>query len=530
MDEWPLIVAAAFPESSIENIERIINNSDTNYKLLSANSHDAILESLCDNMPEVLLLNNSHPKIDSIKVIKDVKNNEKTCITPILIAIDGSSNGILKEAFTNGIVDFISTPFKDTELINRLNAITLKHNKYNELLKEIERFKQLAYVATETSNSVILITTEGKMEWVNQGFEDMYEYDFLDFKDKFEDKYFNPSNNEFIKKALEKKISDKDNIVYDNKWLTKSGNEKWIQTTLSPIFDEVTAEITKIIAIETDITQLKKTEERLEEKNNNLLQITKRLETTNEILEKQQSELEKEKKRSEDLLLNILPFATAQQLKRKGYSKLRNYKMVTVMFADFKGFTKLSEKLSNQDLIKELSSFFEIFDEITIQHHIEKIKTMGDCYMGAGGLPLSNRSNPFDVVLASLEIQNFVNEKKIEKESMGEPAWKLRVGIHTGELIAGVIGKRKFAYDIWGDTVNTASRMETAGETGKVNISGDTYTHIKDYFECTYRGKIEVKYKGEMEMYFVERLKPEFSGDEKGIKPNEEFIKILSRY
>lgn len=243
----------------------------------------------------------------------------------------------------------------------------------------------------------------------------------------------------------------------------------------------------------------------------------------------QSEELEKQKEVSDRLLLNILPYEIAEQLKKKGQAKTKQYKLVTVMFTDFKDFSKYANTLSPQDLVDELSLYIQSFDEIIEQHYIEKIKTIGDAYMCAGGLPLKNRSNPFDVILAAFKINQFMQEQKRINQLEGKTLWECRIGIHTGEVVAGVIGKRKFAYDIWGDTVNTASRMESNGEVNKINISGDTYENIKEFFECTYRGKINVKNKGEIDMYFVERLKPEYSEDEEGLYPNDNFNKMLAK-
>jgi len=177
-----------------------------------------------------------------------------------------------------------------------------------------------------------------------------------------------------------------------------------------------------------------------------------------------------------------------------------------------------------------LDVFFAKFDEIIGGHFIEKIKTIGDAYMCVGGLPLRNKSNPIDTVLAGLEMQDFVCKVNAEKEAKGEEKWNLRVGIHTGKVVAGVVGKKKFAYDIWGDTVNTASRMESAGEINMVNISGETYSKIEEYFDCEYRGKIKAKNKGDIDMYFVRGLKPQFAEPNSKILPNQEFRSILSEY
>jgi class 3 adenylate cyclase len=210
-------------------------------------------------------------------------------------------------------------------------------------------------------------------------------------------------------------------------------------------------------------------------------------------------------KKSDKLLLNILPLETAQELKETGHAKPVYYKLISVLFTDFKGFTNIAEKMNPQDVIQNLNTCFLAFDEICEKYNLEKIKTIGDAYMCAGGLPIANQTNPFDIVKAGLEMQAWMANWKAEKEKKGEQAWELRLGIHSGEAIAGVIGKNKFAYDIWGDTVNLASRMESSGEIGKVNISEATYNLVKDKFHCVYRGEIQAKNKGEVKMYFVEK-------------------------
>ena len=257
---------------------------------------------------------------------------------------------------------------------------------------------------------------------------------------------------------------------------------------------------------------------------------SKELENKNKELSEQQDKLSEEKDKSDKLLLNILPYEIAEQLKNKGSVDTKLYRRVSVLFTDFVGFTKISEKLSPQEIIKELDIFFAKFDEIIGNHFIEKIKTIGDAYMCVGGLPLRNKSNPIDTVLAGLEMQAFAKEYNEKRMAEGKEPWNLRIGIHTGKVIAGVIGKRKFAYDIWGDTVNTASRMESAGAPGKVNISGETYKHIQKYFDCEYRGKIQAKNKGEIDMYFVHGLKEEYAADVSRIVPNKKFQIILSEF
>jgi len=218
-------------------------------------------------------------------------------------------------------------------------------------------------------------------------------------------------------------------------------------------------------------------------------------------------EIEEERQKSEKLLLNILPLETANELKTTGIATPKKYDKVSVLFADFSNFTKISESLSADELIKELNICFKTFDEITEQYGLEKIKTIGDGYMCAGGIPVANESNPYDAVKAAIQMQNYMQNRYQEKTKLGLPYWNMRIGIHTGNVIAGVVGTKKFAYDIWGDTVNIASRMESACENGKINVSAHTRTFLNEEFDCAYRGEVEVKHAVKVGMYFVTPIK-----------------------
>lgn len=246
-----------------------------------------------------------------------------------------------------------------------------------------------------------------------------------------------------------------------------------------------------------------------------------------EKIESQKKVIEEEKNKVEKLLLNILPEETAEELKSRGKASARSYRQVTVLFTDFVGFTKIAERMRPSDLVAKLDAYFIRFDEIIQKYNLEKIKTIGDSYMAAGGVPIRSKSNPIDTVLAALEIKRYMDELKDSAGGHSDDAWDLRIGINTGEVIAGVIGTKRFAYDIWGNTVNTANRMQITSEPGMVNISGTTFDLVEPYFECTYRGKVAAKNKGEIDMYYVHRIKPELSIDGLGLEPNEKFWKYV---
>ena len=220
-------------------------------------------------------------------------------------------------------------------------------------------------------------------------------------------------------------------------------------------------------------------------------------------ISRQKELIEVEKKKSDDLLLNILPQEIAEELKTHGKAKARSYDNVAVMFTDFKNFTKVAERLSPEALVGEIDFYFRKFDEIIGKYNIEKIKTIGDAYMCAAGVPLANPQAADDMVQAAIEIMDFVQLMIKERTLEGRETFNLRIGIHCGTVVAGIVGMKKFAFDIWGDTVNIAARMEQNSEAGRINISEATYVQIKDKVQCTHRGKIVAKNKGEIDMYFI---------------------------
>ncbi len=223
-----------------------------------------------------------------------------------------------------------------------------------------------------------------------------------------------------------------------------------------------------------------------------------------QILSEKNKIIRAEQERSENLLLNILPALVAEELKKNGSTSARYFEDVSVLFADFVGFSQIAEKLTPQQLVSELDTCFRAFDEIIARHGLEKIKTIGDAYMAAGGLPNGGGSQLRDMIQAARDMQDWLATWNAERSLKKQPLFEARIGIHSGPVVAGVVGSRKFAFDIWGDTVNIAARIEAAGEGGKINISGEVHDVVKKYFPCQYRGKIAAKNKGEIDMYFVE--------------------------
>lgn len=234
-------------------------------------------------------------------------------------------------------------------------------------------------------------------------------------------------------------------------------------------------------------------------------------------------QLRAQKEKIDTLMLNILPASICRELEQKGQVQPVLHKSASVLFTDFVGFTQISETMAPEDLIRELDLCFSHFDSVAKRYKLEKIKTIGDSYMCAAGIPEQNPAHYMDVALAALEIRNFMTRMKGIRKELGFDYWDLRIGIHTGSLIAGVIGENKFSYDIWGDTVNLASRMESSGIIGEINISRELNSVLTPYFISEFRGKVPAKNKGEVEMFLLKRLKDEYSINQEGKVPNEKF-------
>ncbi len=229
------------------------------------------------------------------------------------------------------------------------------------------------------------------------------------------------------------------------------------------------------------------------------------------------------RERSDQLLKSILPESIAEELKTHGRVEPRFHEATTILFADFKAFTRLTETLDPAGLIRQLDQNFARFDEIAETHGLETIKTVGDAFIAAGGLPEANRSHPLDACLAALQMQSFIRSSNRQRERLRLPSWELRIGINTGPVVAGIVGQRRFTYDVWGNAVNVTQRLEEACEPGRVNISASTFHQVTRLFETEARSSVQVKHIGAIDMYFLNRIRPEFCTDSEGYSPNDAF-------
>jgi class 3 adenylate cyclase len=256
------------------------------------------------------------------------------------------------------------------------------------------------------------------------------------------------------------------------------------------------------------------------------LELRRQLLVRNEMLrdlERARDRAVAEKAESEQLLLNILPPTIAAELKTNGRVQPRFFDAATVILIDFTGFTRLVETMEPASVIDQLDQHFTRFDDIMANHRLEKLKTIGDAYLAVGSVPEPNRSHAMDASLAALQVLDHLARLNRQREKLRLPAWQVRIGINTGPVIAGVVGKHKFTYDIWGNTVNIAQRVEAAGVPGRISIAESTWQHIKTRFETDARGAVEVKHQGLVNMYYLNRIRPEFASDSAGIMPNDRF-------
>ena len=521
-------------------IEGILLAEKVKYDIFFAENGLEGFEKARKILPDLILMDMRMPELSGIDSLKLLQEDRDLKEIPVIFITAYKTDEVFADAFKHGAFDFITKPIDINELRSRVNkalsvgqTLTRIRSRMSQYEEERIMLQQKANITENAPNAFIIIDKEGTIEWVNEGFERLHEISFEEFKTKYGDNIYKIKTfKDFTREAGRCFLTKKPSSVETRHNLPNG--KKWFQTFFTPQLDKK-GEILKLIAVESDITPIMIKEEELYKQNRRMIAITERLEQANALLEAQKDEIEEQKRlieeeqeKSERLLLNILPFEVARQLKSKGKAGTRYYKFVTVVFTDFKDFSKNTRELEPKDLVAILDDYFAKFDEITGKHYLEKIKTIGDAYMCAGGLPLRNKSNPVDAVLAGLEIQDYMMRLRTHPKP-GIPSWELRIGIHTGPVVAGVVGRKKFAYDIWSETVNAAARMENLGEVNKVSISEATYEYIQDYFVCSAVGSIDAKNIGKMKLYIVNRIKPEFSADEKGIQPNEEFIRMVNK-
>ncbi len=516
--------------------QRIVKNyltSSADFSVYEAYDGQKALDLAKKIRPDIIIADIGLPLIDGVELIAMVKSELRVRM-PFLISYTDQDVDLVEEALKNGITDIIKKPFERIEFLSRIKAAI----SYYQLLQETnfqreqistheDELNKLSLIVKKTANAVIILNTTGEIEWVNDGFKNIYGYTLDELAKKYGNNLRNfVSDPEYSWKRFEEVLMTRQSVSYVNKFVSKTGQLKWLQTTLTPIYDG--SKIDKVVAIETDITREKEAELALKRQKEELLRLTDQLQEKNNMLQSQWKLLQDERHKVDNMLENILPKYVIRNLIEYGYAKPRNYKKATVMFADFKGFTIACKDLTPDQIVDYLNFFFTKFDDIVVERYIEKIKTIGDAYMCVGGIPVRNRSHPFDVVLAALQFQYFMSHLDLVDPERKYPRWQLRIGIHTGPLVAGIVGKIKFAYDVWGDTVNTAQRLQTACDPGRVNVSATTYNVIKDYFICEPRGLIEVKHGRKIDMYYVNGLKPEFASEKTGTFPNENFNKFYS--
>jgi len=399
--------------------------------------------------------------------------------------------------------------------------------------QKLHELEMLASVTLLADTSIVILNKNGTIEWVNNAFERLHGYNPSESKNNFANE-----STDFIKILNETDsgfFQNNNSFGFSRNIFTNGGERKWIQSTLTPIKNK-NNKVERFIVIETDITQQKEVEEELVQRWENTQTLTEHVETVKDYVEDQIKELTEQKnalkiakEKSEEVLNKVLPYEVAIQLKKKGYASPRHYKKVTILNLNIRNFFKLSDTIPIEDLVKQLHENLVQFDSILETHYVEKIKATSGTYLGAGGVPLRNRSNPIDVVLSAIKINSIIADINQNRLNNNLPIFKIGIGIHTGKVIAGVVGKNKLSYDIWGDTVNITSTIEHNMPEGKIYISEATNIDTKEFFDIEAKGKIILETAEEINLFEVIKIKDKYAQDSKGIEPNKEFMHILSK-
>ncbi len=565
-------------EDNLLLLGRILENDG--YRVEFARESNTVQELVRENPPALILLDVAMPVMDGYEVCRRLKDESKTRDVPVLFLSALSDTDSKVQAFDAGGVDYITKPYAHREVLARVRAhltirrlqqqlrktrddaqqssvemaqltheLALAAGEYDSARKETQKLNEFSKGLSESTDmeailqnilTYILFTFNVAGAWfvmVDNEKDEAYtrhrSYAFTSHLDEDTRKFLNNFRHKleplsgsfwftrkrrralFMRKIKESLVAEMDREIIAR--LQATG---FVQI---PVI--VQNQVIGILSLMQQYGQpMELSPDDLDRIYRFCEQIGGAIYTSN-LLEQVREESEK----SDNLLRNILPASVADELKDKGEVAPQSYESVTVLFTDFVGFTQIAETMPPRELIKELDGCFYQFDEISARNKLEKLKTIGDAYMCCGGLPEQNHTHEVDVCLTALEFQAFMNQMREIKASMDLPYWELRIGIHTGPITAGVVGKNKFAYDIWGDTVNTASRMESSGTPGYVNVSATVYERVKYFFLCEHRGKVQAKGKGMVDMYYLRRLRPSLSRDPEGRIPNEKFHELYDR-
>lgn len=465
--------------------------SDSDFTVLTANNGKNALQTVEEAHPDLILLDVMMPGIDGFEICRRLKADESSQDIPVIFMTSLSDTDDKVKGFNVGAVDYITKPIQEEVLkaritthltIRKLNRSLIEQNKrLQEEIRERQQKEQelrLSNQAIAASSDGIVIADARKPDmpitYVNPAFERLTGYEaqevvgrncrFLQGKDTAQ-----PGLDE-LREAIREGRGCK--VILSN--YRKDGTLFWNELSISPIYD-ADENLTHFVGIQSDITERK---------------------VAQEALHYQQEQ-------TENLLLNILPGPIAERLKLEPSTIADSFEEVTVLFADLVGFTEFSSRRSAKQLVEVLNVIFSEFDQLAEKHGLEKIKTIGDAYMVVAGLPTPRSDHAEAIAQMALDMQQVLTKINVQTNE----SFSMRIGINSGSVVAGVIGLKKFSYDLWGDTVNTASRMESLGIPGTIQVTAETYERLRDKFLFEERGIISVKGKGEMTTYLLKARK-----------------------